>query len=48
MSYKRKTIDKFFIAHKYGFDGKKVIMEWSFDNEQECDKKLAELNAFCQ
>jgi hypothetical protein len=42
--YKRKTKEKFFIGHKLGFDGKIEIMKWNFDNEDDCDKKLLELN----
>ncbi len=43
--YKRKTKEKFFIANRVGFDGKEYIMGWNFDSEEDCDKKLAELNA---
>ena len=41
---KRKTIDKFFIVCKTGFDGKAVLMDWmDFKTESDCDKKLSEL-----
>lgn len=43
--YKRKTTEKFFIGHQFGFDGKKEIMKWDFETEEDCDKKLSELNA---
>jgi len=43
--YKRKTKEKFFIGHQVGFDGKKEIMQWNFETESDCDKKLSELNA---
>ena len=42
--YKRKTKEKFFIGHQVGFDGKKEIMQWNFETESDCDKKLSELN----
>lgn len=42
--YKRKTKERFFIGHQVGFDGKKEIMQWDFETEADCDKKLAELN----
>jgi hypothetical protein len=43
--YKRKTKEKFFIGHQVGFNGKKEIMQWNFETEADCDKKLSELNA---
>ena len=43
--YKRKTKEKFFIGHQVGFNGKKEIMQWNFEAEEDCDKKLSELNA---
>lgn len=43
--YKRKTTDKFFIGHQYGFDGRKEVMPLEFATEEDCDKKLSELNA---
>jgi hypothetical protein len=43
--YKRKTKEKFFIGHQAGFDGKKETMQWNFETESDCDKKLSELNA---
>jgi len=36
--------EKFFIGHQVGFNGKKEIMQWNFETEQDCDKKLSELN----
>lgn len=43
--YERKTKEKFFIGHRYGWNGKKEIMNWNFETEEECDKKLAELES---
>ena len=43
--YKRKTKEKFFMGHQVGFNGKKEIMQWNFETEADCDKKLSELNA---
>lgn len=38
--YKRKTIDKFVIKHKVGFDGQWMDLLFDFKTEQECDEKL--------
>lgn len=46
--YERKTKEKFFIGNFVGFDGKLAIMQWDFETEIECDKKLAELNSKCE
>lgn len=43
--YKRKTKEKYFIARQTGFNGKKVIMDWDFESQAECNEKLTALNA---
>jgi hypothetical protein len=41
--YKRKTVDKFYIALQVGFDGQKQILSFNFQTEADCDLKLKEL-----
>ncbi len=42
--YKRKTYDKFFIGCRNAFDQSEHLLSFDFKTEEECDKKLAELN----
>lgn len=42
--YKRKTYDKFFIGCKNTFDTPEYLLPLRFKTEEECDKKLTELN----
>lgn len=43
--YSRKTKYKYFIALYVGFNGIRQEMKWNFETEEDCNKKLAKLNA---